>query len=160
MDFHSVSRFFTKDNTYDIDRILKLHSSSLSVLEAWNERSRKSRKFLTIFSRSSIVHFSRNPSNLWYVTLVEVWFDDVYEMDPSFIDVHRGHDAVRCIVRRTMTFNRASQSMMNYSMRSRGGVAVVLFFLSFSRFPFSFCLFIHQSTVYRFWKRANGPVDC
>lgn len=90
MDFHSVSRFFTKDNTYDIDRILKLHSSSLSVLEAGNERSRKSRKFLTIFSRPSIVHFSRNPSNLWYVTLVEVWFDDVYEMDPSFIDVHRG----------------------------------------------------------------------
>lgn len=51
--------------------------------------------------------------------------------DPSFIDD---------------LYNWASQSMMDYSMRSRGGVAVVLFFFPFLLFLFLFfLLFIHSS---------------
>lgn len=80
-------------------------------------------------------------------------------MDPSFIDAHRGVDtsAVRCIVTRTMTFNRASQSMMNYSMRSRGGVAVVLFFFSFFLFPVFLFPFVYSFISRRFIDSGREP---
>lgn len=62
--------------------------------------------------------------------------------DPWFIDryIDRRADTIQVvvIVRRALTFNRASQSMMNYSTRSRGSVAVVLFFPPFSFFLFPF----------------------
>lgn len=159
MDFHSLSQFTARFWPR------RRKDKYLRITLIFFKRSKSRMKDLIVrlhFSSYRLEEFHRiphsvNSSKYGSMTYTKwTWFIDRY------IDRRADTIQVVVIVRRALTFNRASQSMMNYSTRPRGGVAVVLspFLSSFFFFSFSFCLFIHQSTVYRFWKRANRPVDC
>lgn len=138
MDFHSLSQFTARFWPR------RRKDKYLRITLIFFKRSKSRMKDLIVrshFSSYRLEEFDRIPHSVNSSKYGSMTYTK-WTCDPWFIDryIDRRADTIQVvvIVRRALTFNRASQSMMNYSTRSRGGVAVVLFFPPFSFFLFPF----------------------